>query len=123
MTNQPSDEVVLCSAEHSLEELERFAAEHLVEEEVAERTAELFKTLADPTRLRIMGLLSHAELCVGDLQLIMQMSQPAISHHLRLLRNLRLVRSRKAGRHVYYRLDDVHVAAIFQQGLQHTLHD
>lgn len=123
MTNQPQEDIVLCGAEHSLEELERFAADHLIAEDAAARTAELFKTLADPTRLRIIGLLSRAEMCVGDLQTIMRMSQPAISHHLRLLRNLRLVRSRKDGRHVYYRLDDVHVTAIFEQGLEHALHD
>lgn len=79
--------------------------------------------MADPTRLRIIGLLAQAEICVGDLHGIMGMSQPAISHHLRILRSLRLVKFRKEGRHVYYTLDDEHVAAIFKQGLDHVLHD
>lgn len=123
MTRSPAESITICTAEHTDEELECFAAEHLLADETATRTAELFKALADPTRLRIIGLLAQAEICVGDLHGMMGMSQPAISHHLRILRNLRLVKSRKEGRHVYYTLDDKHVEAIFEQGLQHALHD
>ena len=123
MADEASEPIVLCTAEHTSEELARFAEEHLLGEETAVQTAELFKALADPTRLRIIGLLAQAEICVGDLHGMMGMSQPAISHHLRILRNLRLVKTRKDGRHVYYTLDDEHVDLIFRQGLQHVLHD
>lgn len=123
MTTNLSETVIICTAEHSGEELERFAAEHLLDDETASHTAELFKALADPTRLRLIGLLARAEICVGDLHGMMGMTQPAISHHLRILRSLRLVKARKEGRHVYYTLDDEHVEAIFQQGLDHVLHN
>ena len=123
MAERTSEPIVLCSAERSGDELERFAAEHLLAENVASEMADLFKALADPTRLRIVGLLAQAEICVGDLHAVMGMSQPAISHHLRILRNLRLVKSRKEGRHVYYTLDDEHVESLYSQGLHHVLHD
>jgi DNA-binding transcriptional ArsR family regulator len=123
VTDDLLETVTICTAEHTSEELERFAQEHLLDEETAAYMAELFKVMADPTRLRIIGLLAHAEICVGDLHQMMGMSQPAISHHLRMLRSLRLVKARKEGRHVYYTLDDEHVDLLFQQGRNHVLHD
>ncbi|MCB0114815.1 MAG: winged helix-turn-helix transcriptional regulator [Caldilineaceae bacterium] len=122
MTDALVETVTICTAEHTDEELARFAQEHLLDEETAGYMAELFKSLADPTRLRIVGLLANAEVCVGDLHQIMGMTQPAISHHLRVLRNLRLVKARRDGRHVYYTLDDDHVELLFRQGLSHVLH-
>lgn len=122
MTDALLEPVTICSTEHTAEELARFAQAHLLDEETASYMAELFKSLADPTRLRIIGLLANAEICVGDLHQIMGMTQPAISHHLRVLRTLRLVKARKDGRHVYYTLDDEHVELLFQQGLSHVLH-
>jgi len=64
--------------------------------------AETFKTLSDPTRVRILYLLSRKELCVHDIAQLLGISQPAASHHLRVLRMLRLVRTRRAGRSTYY---------------------
>ncbi|MCA9790607.1 MAG: winged helix-turn-helix transcriptional regulator [Candidatus Eremiobacteraeota bacterium] len=113
MTSDP----MTCTGEHP-----QAPISHLLDEDAAARTAELFKALADPTRLRIIGLLVERESCVGDLQLNLAMSQPAISHHLRVLRSLRLVKSRKEGRHVFYTLDDDHVEALFRQGLEHATH-
>lgn len=81
--------------------------------------AELYKMLGDPTRVRILSALSMAEFCVSCLAEALDMSQSAISHQLRLLKQGRLVRSRKEGRTVYYTLDDDHVAKIFRQGLEH----
>jgi ArsR family transcriptional regulator len=82
--------------------------------------AETFSALGDPTRVRILDVLSHGELCVCDLAAVLGMSQSAVSHQLRLLRNIRLVRPRREGRIVFYELDDQHIMAIFKQTLQHV---
>jgi len=86
------------------------------------RLAETFKALSDPSRVRIVSLLAQAELCVGDLAAALAMSQSAVSHQLRTLRDLHLVRWRREGRQVYYTLDDDHVADLFQRGLDHVSH-
>lgn len=96
--------------------------EQLLDDQMAARLAELFKALADPTRVRMIGLLAHAELCVGDLCTLLGMSQPAISHQLRLLRTMHIVAARKQGKHVFYRLDDEHIHSLFHQGLAHVEH-
>ena len=85
----------------------------------AARLAAVFGVLADPTRVRLVHALSERELCVCDLTNVLGMRQSAVSHQLRLLRALRVVRARKAGRVVYYSLDDAHVAALLTQGLAH----
>jgi ArsR family transcriptional regulator, lead/cadmium/zinc/bismuth-responsive transcriptional repressor len=82
--------------------------------------AETFKALGDPTRVRVLDALSHGELCVCDLAQLVGLSQSATSHQLRLLRALRLVRSRRAGRMVFYTLDDRHIVTLFRQGLRHV---
>ncbi len=95
---------------------------HLIHTPTANRLAELFKALSDPTRLRIISLLLDHEVCVHSLETTLGMTQSAISHQLRFLRQLNLVRYRKEGRHVFYALDDDHVRAIFAQGLLHVEH-
>jgi len=82
--------------------------------------AEIFRALGDPTRVRMLDALSHGELCVCDLAQLVELSQSATSHQLRLLRALRLVRSRRAGRMVFYTLDDRHIVTLFRQGLRHV---
>ena len=82
--------------------------------------AETFKVLGDPTRVRIAWALSREELCVCDLSALLGMSQSAVSHSLRALKDLRLVRHRKEGRIAYYALDDEHIAQLLHQGLQHV---
>jgi ArsR family transcriptional regulator len=82
--------------------------------------AETFRTLGDPTRVRILDALSHGELCVCDLAALVNMSESAVSHQLRLLRNLRLVRPRREGRMVFYALDDKHIITLFRMGLRHV---
>ncbi len=82
--------------------------------------ADTFSALGDPTRVRILDALSHGELCVCDLAAVLRLSQSAVSHQLRLLRGLRLVRPRRDGRVVFYSLDDQHIMAIFRQTLQHV---
>lgn len=84
--------------------------------------AELFAALGDPTRLRIVAALSARELCVCDLAAAVGTSVSAMSHQLRTLRALGLVRPRRDGRLVYYALDDDHVAALYRQGLDHVGH-
>jgi ArsR family transcriptional regulator len=113
----------VCSDGHSDAAHARLIAEHLVDGVTATRMAELFKAMADPTRVRIISLLAHAEVCVGDLCLALGMSQPAVSHHLKLLRLLRIVRTRKEGQHVYYALLDDHVHTLFQQAYAHVEHE
>lgn len=96
--------------------------EHLIAVPTANRLAEIFKALSDPNRLRLISLLLENEVCVHTLETILGMSQSAISHQLRHLRQLGLVRFRKEGRHVYYALDDQHVRDLFRQGLLHVEH-
>ena len=82
--------------------------------------AETFRALGDPTRVRLLDALSHGELCVCDLANLLGLSESATSHQLRLLRTLRLVRPRRAGRMVFYALDDRHIVTLFKQGLRHV---
>jgi DNA-binding transcriptional ArsR family regulator len=82
--------------------------------------AETFHTLGDMTRVRILDALAQAELCVCDLAALLNLSESAVSHQLRLLRSLRLVRPRRDGRRVFYALDDQHVTRLFREGLWHV---
>jgi ArsR family transcriptional regulator, lead/cadmium/zinc/bismuth-responsive transcriptional repressor len=82
--------------------------------------ADTFSALGDPTRVRILDVLSHGELCVCDLAAVLGVSQSAVSHQLRLLRGIRLVKPRREGRIVFYSLDDQHIISIFKQTLQHV---
>jgi len=88
----------------------------------ATRIAELFKALASTTRVRIIARLLAGEACVHELTDTLELNQPAISHQLRLLRHMHIVRARKQGRHVYYELDDAHVRALFAKAHEHALH-
>jgi len=83
--------------------------------------SELFKALADETRTKILHLLGQRELCVCDLAFLLEMSLPAISHHLRFLRALRLVKSRKEGKMVFYSLEDAHVLTLIEQAREHYI--
>lgn len=82
--------------------------------------AETFQVLASSTRLRLIEALTRGEMCVCDLAAVSGVSQSAVSHHLRMMRALRLVRYRKESRMAYYRLDDAHIEAVFQMGLEHV---
>ena len=88
-------------------------------EEVLIRLAETFKILGDPTRVRILHALSLQELCVCDIASLLGTTKSAVSHQLRLLRSLRVVKFRKDGRIVYYSLDDSHVGNLLREGLSH----
>ena len=88
--------------------------------EAVTRLSETFKLLGDPTRVRILDALSKDELCVCDIATLLGLTESAVSHQLRLLRGVRLVRPRRAGRMVYYTLDDQHIISLFRQGLRHV---
>ena len=82
--------------------------------------AETFKVLGDVTRVRILDALSRSELCVCDIAQLLGLSESAVSHQLRLLRGMRLVRARRDGRMVFYTLDDQHIVRLFEQGMEHV---
>lgn len=94
----------------------------LLQEQTSTHLAELFSALSDPTRLRIISVLLDREMNVGEIAAQLEMSESAVSHQLRGLRHLRLVRSRKNGRQVYYALDDDHIARLYRLGLDHVEH-
>lgn len=81
--------------------------------------AELFKVFGDTTRIRILYTLFEAEMCVCDIAALLSMTQSAISHQLRILKQARLVRSRREGKTVFYALDDDHVRTVIGQGMEH----
>jgi DNA-binding transcriptional ArsR family regulator len=111
-----------CEDDYIDEDRVRDAQAHLIDGLAATRVAQLFKALSDPSRVRIISALSHTELCVHDLAATLGMSQSAVSHQLRSLREMHLVRYRKQGRQVYYQLDDEHIFELFQGGLDHVSH-
>lgn len=107
-----------CTDETDLLEIKK----HLLDEEVIYKLSAFFKTLADPTRLRIIHALSQTEeLCVYHICCLLEMSPSSISHQLRALRQLDLVKTRKKSQSVYYSLKDKHVLQTFHQGLEHVL--
>lgn len=94
-----------------------------LDERAAAKLAELFRSFSDTSRIRIISALaSGKEVNVSALAEAVGISESAVSHHMRGLRQMRLVRSRKSGRQVFYQLDDDHVVALFKQGLDHVRH-
>jgi ArsR family transcriptional regulator, lead/cadmium/zinc/bismuth-responsive transcriptional repressor len=94
--------------------------ERLLGEASVAALAETFKVLGDTTRVRILDALARAEVPVCDLARLLGLTQSAVSHQLRLLRGMRLVKSRREGRHIYYMADDHHIVGLFKQGLDHV---
>lgn len=95
--------------------------EELPKEELLYDLAEFYKVFGDSTRIRILSALERSEMCVCDIANLLFMTQSAISHQLRVLKNARLVKNRKEGKVVYYSLDDDHVKEILESGLTHIL--
>ena len=95
------------------------ATEDLPDEMLVQASVALLKGFADATRLKILCLLGNGEVCVHDIVAALEISQSGVSHQLRILRDARLVLSRKNGRHVYYRLADQHVKALLENALSH----
>lgn len=101
------------------EELITQVTQEMPEEEVLYDLAELYKVFGDTTRIKILYVLFEAEVCVCDIAQLLNMSQSAISHQLRVLKNSKLVKSRREGKTVFYSLADNHVRTIINQGMEH----
>jgi len=115
-------QVSRCEIDFIHEDEVHAAQNTLIDGLTATHLARTFQALADPTRVRVISALSHTELCVCDLAALLGMTQSAVSHQLRLMRDLRLVKARKEGRIVYYTLDDDHIHDLFHRGLEHVEH-
>lgn len=92
-------------------------------EETMAFIADLFKGFADPTRVHILTLLQERELCVTEIAEAVELSQSAISHQLRILKQMHLIKFRREGKNIWYSLADEHVKTILQMGLEHVLCD
>lgn len=112
---------VECCEEHVIHtEAVRLARDSMPCEDVTSAASDFFKAFSDKTRLRILAALNAEELCVCDIASLLGMSQSAISHQLRFLKQARLVKSRKSGKTVYYALCDDHIQTILAQGIAHV---
>ena len=89
------------------------------EKETLEAIAELFKAFGDPTRVQILSHLQQREMCVGDIAEAVELSQSAISHQLRILKQMHLIKFRRDGKNILYSLADDHVRTIVSQGMEH----
>jgi ArsR family transcriptional regulator len=108
-----------CDCEVIHEEIVNQVREKMPQEETLYDLAELFKVFGDTTRIKILWALDEAEICVCDIAFLLKMTQSAISHQLRVLKQADLVKSRREGKIVFYSLQDEHVRQIFDQGLFH----
>ena len=100
----------------------KLISETIFEETTALNLAELFRALGDPSRVKILSMLLRSEENVTALAEKVGISESAVSHHLRVLRQMQIVRARRQGREVFYSLDDDHVALLLHQGLDHVQH-
>ena len=105
------------------EDVVALVQEKMPDEEPIYEVSELFRVFGDSTRARIICALSISELCVGDLAALLSMTQSAISHQLRILKQSRLVRSRREGKVVYYALADEHVKELFTVAFDHVMEE
>ena len=112
-------EPVCCETVEVHEDLLRIVEQTMPEETELYDLAELFKVFGDSTRIRILFVLSSAEVCVCDLARVLNMTQSAISHQLRILNQNKLVKSRREGKSIFYSLADDHVRTIIDQGREH----
>ena len=90
-----------------------------LDEHTAAHVAELFRSFSDTSRVRILSVLTEREVNVGSLADLVGISESAISHHLRSLRQLGLVQTRREGKEIFYRVDDAHLIALFREGVKH----
>lgn len=109
---------------HSISEAKaRDILESLPEQASIDSQSEIFRALSDPTRVKILYLLSSEEMCVHDLTTLINSSQSSVSHHLKILKLNNLVKARREGKAVYYSLADQHVSGLFSQCLEHVEHE
>ena len=112
--------VECCDFIHAHEEIVERVRQELPDEDTLYDLSELFRIFGDSTRIRILYVLFEAEMCVCDIAALLGMTQSAISHQLRALKNARLVKARREGKTVFYSLADDHVKTIMDQGLEHV---
>ena len=112
--------VECCDFIHAHEEIVEKVRQELPDEDTLYDLSELFRIFGDSTRIRILYVLFEAEMCVCDIAALLGMTQSAISHQLRALKNARLVKSRREGKTVFYALADDHVKTIIDQGIEHV---
>ena len=114
-------ESLCCDTEEIHEELLKIADETMPDETELDSLAELFKVFGDPTRIRILFVLFETEVCVCDLARALNMTQSAVSHQRRILKQSRLVKNRREGKSMFYSLADDHVRTMIAQGREHIL--
>ena len=114
------NEIERCDFIHAHEEIIRKVNASMPDEEVLYDLAELFKIFGDSTRIKILYVLFESEMCVCDIAQLLNMTQSAISHQLRALKQSKLVKYRREGKTVFYSLADSHVRTILDQGLEHV---
>lgn len=105
-----------------LDVLEKVRA-NMPDEDTLVNVAELFKVFGDSTRTRILSALSVSELCVCDISVLLNMSMSAVSHQLRILRQTKIVKSRRKGKEIVYSLDDEHISELYKLALEHLSED
>ena len=108
-----------CEACQIHEDVVKAVTDHMPDEDQLYDLAEVFKVFGDSTRIKILYVLFEAELCVCDIAQLLNMTQSAISHQLRILKQNRLVKNRRDGKSVFYSLADSHVKTIISQGMEH----
>lgn len=119
MMKQIKESIEQCEYIHVHEDMVEQVNEHMPDEENLYDLADFFKVFADSTRIKILYVLMCSEVCVCDLAQILGMSQSAISHQLRTLKQMDLVKGRREGKTVFYSLSDSHIKTILSQGLEH----
>ena len=117
------EQIEKCEYIHVHEDIVEKVNEQMPEEDKLYDLADFFKVFADPTRIKILYVLMCSEMCVCDLAQILNMTQSAISHQLRTLKQMDLVRNRREGKTVFYSLADGHIKTILSQGLDHIEED
>ena len=119
MSENLNEQIECCDCNEIHEDLLKIVNDKMPEETELYDLAELFKVFGDSTRIRILFVLFEAEVCVCDLAKVLNMTQSAISHQLRILKANKLVNSRREGKSVFYSLADGHVRTIIAQGREH----
>lgn len=118
---QEDNRIESCECNVIHEDVVQRVKQQMPDEEPIYEVADLFKVFGDSTRARIICALSISELCVCDLSVLLDMSQSAVSHQLRTLKQARIVKNRRSGKVVYYSLDDEHITSLFHVAFDHVM--
>lgn len=118
--NNKNEEFEVCNCNIIHADIINKVKPNMIEKDTSYSLAEFYKVFSDSTRIKILDALSMSEMCVCDISALLEMSQSAISHQLKVLKQSRLVKLRKEGRVVYYSLIDEHIRLILNQGLVHV---